>query len=95
MLNAEEFARKLNEPVFKAVEERLNKRYKINLKNHMAMEEVSGTIDPSLGGRIPSLKNSPGGHAAALPRRRRHGVARASPFNPQTSSTSSPRSRMR
>ncbi len=58
MLNAQEFARKLNEPVFKAIEERLNKRYKIKLKDHMAMEEVSGTIDPSLGGRIKGLKNS-------------------------------------
>jgi hypothetical protein len=58
MADNQAWLKKLSDPVFTAIEERLQKRYKISLQKHMNLEEVKGTIDPSMGGRIPQLKNS-------------------------------------
>lgn len=58
MLNAQEFQKKLNDPVVKAIAARLLDRYKIDLISHMALDPVEGTIDPSMGGQIKGLKNS-------------------------------------
>ena len=49
---------KFNKPVFREIEKRLQDRYKISLRKHVAATGATGTIDPSLGGRIPGLKNS-------------------------------------
>ena len=45
-------------PVFTAIEKRLRDRYKISIREHigdLVTPEMTGTFDPSMGGRIPAL----------------------------------------